>query len=100
FQFYFQFKYLSNQVNRLKQSVASFSTPFYVLEKNWFIRCDISNEYPYCAALYSLPFPLDQYTIVSNSFDQSISTLPNSNITDSSNNIYANVKTHWCLIKV
>ena len=42
---YFQFIYYNHQLNQIKQVIASFSTPFYVHEKNWFIRCDMSTNY-------------------------------------------------------
>ncbi|CAF3596074.1 unnamed protein product [Rotaria sp. Silwood1] len=74
FKFYFQFEVFPYSTNQVKQIVTSFSTPFYKREKNWFIRCDMSREYPYPAVLYSLPFPFDQFTILTNSFDESIST--------------------------
>jgi hypothetical protein len=48
FKFYFQFKCRDHELNQLKQVVASFSTPFYTLKKNLFVRCDVSarNEPP------------------------------------------------------
>ncbi len=93
FKFYFQFEYLQHPIDQIKQVISSFSTPFYKFEKNWFIRCDMSYGYRCLAALYSLPFPFDQLTIFTRSFDKSITTFLDDKSNNSNINIYENVKT-------
>ena len=93
FKFYFQFEYLPQPANQVENIVASFATPFYIQEKKWFTRCDMSSEDDYFAALYSIPFTFDQFTICTDSFNKSISTLLNNNNINSNGNIYANLKT-------
>lgn len=93
FKFYFQFRYQLLSVDENKQIIASFSTPFYVLEKKWFIRCDMYGSYRSLAAIYTIPFAFDRLTIVSNSTKKSISTYSNVDNEISMNNIYSHVKT-------
>jgi hypothetical protein len=90
FKFYFQFEYLSSDLNRI---VGLFSTPFYVLEKNWFIRCDVSYTHHGRAVLYSLPFAFEKFTTFRSYFGKIITTLPNSYLNDFYPNIYSNLKT-------
>ncbi|CAF0993115.1 unnamed protein product [Adineta steineri] len=45
FKFVFQFPYQSYISNQIEQIIASFSTPFYINEKKWFVRCDIWTRY-------------------------------------------------------
>ncbi|CAF3662494.1 unnamed protein product [Rotaria sp. Silwood1] len=78
FKFYFQFKCRDRQLYQLKQVAASFSTPFYTLEKNCFVRCDISarhetpthdHEYGICntdlrhVILYTIPLSFEVFTV-------------------------------------
>jgi hypothetical protein len=93
FKFYFQFEYLPYPPDQIKEIVASFSTAFYLLEKNWFIRCDISYRYRCHAILYSLPFHFQRFITFRSYRDKIISTLPENYINNSYTNIYTNVKT-------
>ncbi len=88
FQFYFFFR-LSAGIN-IDAVIASFSTPFYLHEKRWFIRCDI-NVKTSSACLYSLPFVFEHFSIETDSFDTSITTLLNDN--NSNKNMYKNIRT-------
>ncbi len=90
FKFYFQFICDEHQLNQIKQVIASFSTPFYVLEKNWFISCDASarcvtrnmhHRHRKFVILYTIPFPFETFPIFKHS----------SKITTSSN--WSNIKT-------
>lgn len=56
FQFCFIIFRLDASSNYLNQAVASFSTPFYLLEKRWFIQCHSSGTHRLTGVLYSLPF--------------------------------------------
>ena len=95
FRFCFQFYYDSSPPDEIKQIVKSFSTLFYILEHNWFIRCDFNeSENRRCnAVLYSLPYTFDQFTIVTDCFDKSLSTLPTNDKNKLNRNMYQNVKT-------
>ncbi len=86
FQFYFIFN-LSPYINT---TIDSFSTPFYLRERCWFIRCD-TNTRTGSACLYSLPFLFDRFAIHTYSFNNSRTTL----LTDSHSNktTYRNIKT-------
>ncbi|CAF4235041.1 unnamed protein product, partial [Adineta steineri] len=57
--FVFQFPYQSYISNQMKQIIASFSTPFYINEKKWFVRCDIWTRYR-AVILYTLPFTFNR----------------------------------------
>lgn len=83
--------------------IQSFSTPFYLTEKKWFIRCDVSSQKsPYnrfvratrhYGALYSLPLTFPISFIYRDRIDKSISTLPEDFNNDSYTNMYTNMKT-------
>ena len=45
FKFCFQFLCREQDLNTLKQVIASFSTPFYTVQNDWPIRCDVSAHY-------------------------------------------------------
>ncbi|CAF3294033.1 unnamed protein product [Rotaria socialis] len=45
FKFYFQCICHDHHLNHLKEVVASFSTPFYTLEENRIVRCDVSGRF-------------------------------------------------------
>ncbi len=98
FKFYFQFICYDSQLNQVKQAIASFSTPFYVHEKNWFIRCDVSTRYVThdrdnghrkFVVLYTIPFPFQTFTI----FKKSSKITTKNNIDHLSNDLPANIKT-------
>jgi hypothetical protein len=94
FKFYFRYRLYPH--NQIEEIIASFSTPFYLHEKSWFVRCDLyeyQHEYGTDAILYSLPFAFDRFSIHTDSFDQSVSTSLNSHNKNSNSNIYTNVKT-------
>jgi hypothetical protein len=88
FQFYFVFR-VSAVIN-IDAAIASFSIPFYLHEKRWFIRCD-TNVKTVSACLYSLPFVFEHFSIETYSFDTSITTLLNDN--NSNKNMYKNIRT-------
>jgi hypothetical protein len=85
FQFYFTFK-LNDNINQI---MASFSTPFYLSEKRWFIRCDWSSPTT-TACLYSFPFAFKHFEIHTHFFGTGITTLLDNN---ANKNMYKNVKT-------
>ncbi|CAF3972744.1 unnamed protein product [Rotaria sp. Silwood1] len=92
FKFYFIFRSLTSQ--KLKRLVASYSTPFYIKEKQWFVYCNIfanskNNRYGKLSIFYTLPYPMETLTIYKNSFKKTISNLPINNHL----NIYTNIKT-------
>lgn len=86
FQFYFIFKLPAN----IDAVIASFSTPFYLYEKSWFIRYDASIQTT-SACLYSLPFVFECFAIQTCSFDTSITTQLTDN--NQNKNMYKNIKT-------
>lgn len=91
FQFCFCFHSYANTLGQIRQTVASFSTPFYLFEKRWFIRCDYDCQFS--AVLYSLPFAFTQMPIDVTSFDTSISTLIESGMDETKYESYEKVKT-------
>ena len=86
FHFYFLFK-LPADIDII---IASFSTPFYLYEKRWFIRCD-SGIQTTSACLYSLPFVFEHFAVQTYSFDTSVTTLLIDQ--NSSRNMYKNITT-------
>ncbi|CAF3381864.1 unnamed protein product [Rotaria socialis] len=97
FKFYFNFKYSLQSPYQMDEAVASFSTPFYILENKWFIRCDISDRG--CALLYSLPFPFETYTALQGNNIKTISTFLDDYNNDFYTNIFSNVTTLEVLYK-
>ncbi|CAF4066640.1 unnamed protein product [Rotaria sordida] len=97
FKFYFNFEYSSQSSFQMDEAIVSFSTPFYILEKKWFIRCDISDRGR--ALLYSLPFPFETYTALQGTNIKTVSTLLYVNNNDFYANMFSNVKTLEVLYK-
>ncbi|CAF1384626.1 unnamed protein product [Adineta steineri] len=93
FQFCFPFQSYHSTSNDMKDVIASFSTPFYLFEKSWFIRCDIDCRYSTGGTLYSLPFAFKEMPINITSFDTSLSTLNTNDIDKIKYNSYEKVKT-------
>jgi hypothetical protein len=93
FQFYFPFENYLNSSDDWNQTIASFSTPFYLVEKRWFIRSDRNPKGLFMGALYSLPFAFSHLPINTCSFDTSISTLPAIDCNETKSNYYTKVKT-------
>jgi hypothetical protein len=85
--------YYNQKSDTLNEVMASFSTPFYLVEKRWFIRCQSNENYSLRGILYSLPFAFAEMTINTLSFDTSISTLFGSDINETKITSYAKVKT-------
>lgn len=80
FRFYFQYS-----MTNVKEIIESFSTPFYLLEKKWFIRCDFSylmsqdrkgspDGYDHKGVCYSLPLTFQPTFIYEDRYYRSIST--------------------------
>ncbi len=93
FQFCFKFwkdTCLTSDLNRI---ISTFSTPFYLEEKRWFIRCDTHYQQFSSAILYSLPFAFERFEVITHSFDKSISTSSACSTNNFNKNIYGNVKT-------
>ncbi|CAF1240059.1 unnamed protein product [Adineta ricciae] len=94
FQFYFPYEQGGYLVNGdLNQTIASFSTPFYLVEKRWFIQCDRDLSHQCRGAIYSLPFAFSTFYINSLTLDTSISTLPLDNGTKTRNHFYSKINT-------
>ncbi|CAF5029137.1 unnamed protein product [Rotaria sp. Silwood1] len=79
FQFCFYFLFNHNTLDDINQAISSFSTPFYLVEKCWFTRCDSNNQYSALGAFYTLPFTFSKIRIDTKSCDIGISTLATSN---------------------
>ncbi len=86
FKFYFQFDSVLYTFEQLQQIIMSFQTSFYQLEKQWLIRCDMCYRDRTYAAIYSLPFSFDRFSIFTNLLDKSISS-------SIDRPIYTNIKT-------
>lgn len=93
FQFFFAFDHLLSPSGDITQSIASFSTNFYLHEKLCFIRCDRDPMNPFTGALYSLPFAFSRMLINTRSFETSLSTLPISNLDETKSYYYTKVHT-------
>ncbi|CAF0944551.1 unnamed protein product [Adineta steineri] len=93
FQFYFPYSRYSNSLDDLNTMIESFSTPFYLSEKRWFVRCDRDAKYSYKEFLYSLPFAFSQLLIDTSADITSISTLPNTDINEIKSNYYKKINT-------
>ncbi|CAF0822933.1 unnamed protein product [Rotaria sp. Silwood1] len=92
FKFYFKFWRDFNLTSDMNRIISTFSTPFYLQEKSWFIQCDANRHQFSIAILYSLPFAFEYFEIVTHSFDDSISTLNTCSSDDLKKNLYKNVK--------
>ncbi len=88
FKFYFQFERHPFTAIHLKELIASFSTPFYVEEKKWFVQGDRYDTNR--GILFSIPYTIKRFTTSRNSIGESISTFPK-NLNNT--NKYANVET-------
>ncbi|CAF0944813.1 unnamed protein product [Adineta steineri] len=93
FQFYFPYNEYSAWWDDWNAMIESFSTPFYLLEKRWFVRCDRDLEYFYQGSLYSLPFAFPELLINTSSYKTSISTLPDSDVNEIKSNYYTKINT-------
>jgi len=91
FKFYFQFERHPFTAIHFQQLIASFSTPFYVNERKWFIQ---GNRYDTNRGIiFSIPFFIKRFTTSRNSISESISTFPKNFNNDFHMNKYANVET-------
>jgi hypothetical protein len=52
--------------------VKTFSTPFYLHEKSWFVQCDSHHQMFSTSLLYSLPYAFERFELVTRSFDSHI----------------------------
>jgi hypothetical protein len=93
FQFCFKFWKDCGPMGDINRIISTFSTPFYLEEKRWFVRCDAHCQQFSAAVLYSLPFAFERFEIITHSFNESISTLTPCSTNDFNKNIYRNVKT-------
>ncbi len=93
FQFCFRFYRYGNTLNHIQQAVASFSSPFYLFEKRWFIRCNYDCRYSSMGTLYSLPFAFAEMPINVTSFDTNMSTLIAIDVDDTKYESYDKIKT-------
>ncbi len=93
FQFYFKFWKDAGPMGDINRIVSTFSTPFYLEEKRWFVRCDTHRQMFSSAVLYSLPFAFERFGIVTHSFQESISTVDKNSTSQFNQNIYTKVKT-------
>lgn len=108
FKFVFQFFYRDQQLDQLKQVVASFSTPFYTVEKNSFVRCDVSgqhempmNDVEYGmynremrhVVLYTIPFSFEVFTVLKNFSKTKLLVWPKNNMNCRRINMRTNINT-------
>ncbi|CAF0944783.1 unnamed protein product [Adineta steineri] len=93
FQFYFPYDRQSVSFRDSKAMIETFSTPFYLSEKRWFVGCNRSAEYSYKGSLYSLPFAFPELLINTSSYKTSISTLPDSDVNEIKSNYYTKINT-------
>jgi hypothetical protein len=93
FHFLFKFWRESGSVGDVNRIVSAFSTPFYLEEKQWFIRCDAHYQQFSAAVLYSLPFAFERFEVVTHSFDKSVSTLTTCRTSDSDKTLYGKINT-------
>ncbi len=94
FQFCFSFQCYRTMTVILPPAVTSFSTPFYLSEKRWFIRCIIAyHDHTIDGIFYSVPYAFSQLPINTTSFNRSMSTLPVSETNETKYESYEEVKT-------
>jgi hypothetical protein len=89
FDFCFKFWKDFNSTSDITRIVSSFSTPFYLKEKSWFIQCDSHHQQLSIALLYSLPYAFELFDVVTHSFDESVTNINPC----STNDVYKNVQT-------
>ena len=91
FQFYFKFWHDPILTRDLSPIVSSFSTPFYLNEKHWRVKCDVHRPHFSAALLYSMPFAFERFEMLTQSVHMSIGTV---NSDDANNNqSYKSVRT-------
>lgn len=90
FEFCFKFWRDFSLASETDRIVSTFSTPFYLQEKSWFVQCDAHHQQFSIAVIYSLPYAFQRFEIVTQSFDESISTCKKKNL---KKNLYENVNT-------
>lgn len=89
--FHFAFKFWKDfsPQSDITRVVSTFSTPFYLKEKRWFVQCDAHHQPLSVAFLYSIPYAFQRFDIVTHSFDESLTSgNPSTN-----KNLYENVRT-------
>ena len=89
--FHFAFKFwkdfsMNSDISRV---VSTFSTPFYLQDKSWFIQCDYHHQPLSVALLYSVPYAFQRFDIVTHSFEESMTNMNPPAI----KNIHRNVRT-------
>ena len=72
FQFGFKFWKDFRSESDIARVVSTFSTPFYLEEKHWFIQCDSHHSRLSVAFIYSIPYAFSRFDIVTHSFDESV----------------------------
>lgn len=95
FQFCFPFKSYRTTLADLDEIIDSYSTPFYLIEKRWFIRCDrnVDTYNTNAGIFYSLPYTFPEMLINISSFDASCSTLPVSDFDEVKDKHYRKIRT-------
>ncbi len=91
FKFYFQFECHPLTPIHLKELIASFSTPFYVDERKWFVQGDRYDTNR--GIIFSVPFVFKRFTTDRNSVSESVSNFPRNLNNIYHTNKYANVET-------
>jgi hypothetical protein len=91
FKFYFQFERYPFTASDFNELIASFSTPFYVEEKKWFVQGDRYDTSR--GILFSIPYVIKRFTTGRNSVSESVSTFPKNLNNIYHTNEYANVET-------
>ncbi|UJR35688.1 hypothetical protein I4U23_028437 [Adineta vaga] len=74
FQFCFKFWNDNILIQNPNQIISTFSTPFYIKMKQWFVQYDMHSKQHQIAVLYSLPFAFERFELHTDSFDQSKTT--------------------------
>ncbi len=91
FKFYFQFERYLFTATDFNELIASFSTPFYVKEKKWFVQGDRYGKSR--GIVFSIPYVIKQFTTGRNSVSDSVSTFPKNLDNVYHTNKYVNVET-------
>lgn len=89
--FHFAFKFWKDFTpnSDISRVVSTFSTPFYLQEKSWFIQCDYHHLPMSVAFLYSIPYAFQRFDLIRHTFDESMTNINPLPI----NNIHRNVRT-------
>jgi hypothetical protein len=93
FQFCFLLPSHGTTLGNINAVVASFSTPFYVIAKGWFIQCDYTHDNHDGGTVYSLPFAFAMMPINVHSFNTRMQTLPIRYLGETNSDAYAKVNT-------